>query len=111
LGFESPVTHPSEPLLTRGFVLSPAEELRDLTIADIWDRYTNYKRPQLSPSTIAKDYNHGLIEFMFRTGCRPGEVTALQWGDIDRDFKTITFERTLVLSDDGLVIKQGLKTQ
>jgi integrase len=48
---------------------------------------------------------------MFRTGCRPGEVTALQWGDIDRDFKTITFERTLVLSDDGLVIKQGLKTQ
>jgi integrase len=33
------------------------------------------------------------------------------WSDIDRDFKTITFERTLVLSDDGLVIKQGLKTQ
>jgi integrase len=192
------------------FEPEPAEEVRDLTIADVWEKYTNYKRPQLSPSTIAKDFNHvssyiekfaytsladavavrnwmvensppitsrrvirqlsaackwavesnyisvnpflgmaqdlkvsrrdadetdiqtftaderdriidylnsinseyaGLIEFMFRTGCRPGEVTALQWGDIDRDFKTITFERTLVLSDDGLVIKQGLKTQ
>jgi integrase len=32
--------------------------VRDLSIADIWDRYTNYKSPQLSPSTIAKDYNH-----------------------------------------------------
>jgi integrase len=53
----------------------------------------------------------GSIEFIVWTGCRPCEVTALSLGDIDRDFKTITFERTLVLSDGGLVIKQGLKTQ
>ena len=53
----------------------------------------------------------GSIEFMFWNVCRSTEVTAFSLGDIDRDFKTITFERTLVLSDDGLVIKQGLKTQ
>jgi integrase len=48
---------------------------------------------------------------MFWTGCRSNEVTAISLGDIDQDFKAIPFERTLVLSDDGLVIKQGLKTQ
>jgi integrase len=27
------------------------------TIRELWDRYTNYKRPQLAPSTIAKDFD------------------------------------------------------
>jgi integrase len=47
----------------------------------------------------------------FRLGVDLVKLLDFRWSDIDRDFKTITFERTLVLSDDGLVIKQGLKTQ
>jgi integrase len=191
------------------FEPEPAEEVRDLTISDVWTRYKDYKRPQLSPSTIAKDYAHvssyiekfeytsladavavrdwlvknapaitarrvmrqlnaackwavdsklisinpflgmaadlrvakttvesdieyfsmeerdrileylkatnheysALIEFMFRTGARPGECAGLQWMDIDREFKKITFDRALVLSEDGLVIRERLKTQ
>jgi integrase len=182
----------------------------NITIRDLWDKYTNFKRPQLSPSTIAKDFvrvakhidsfpvsnladavavrdylnakttpnttkrvltqlgaacdwgmksniiaanpfigmaadiklskgsgdeadidpfspeerdriihhfkenNHqyaSLVEFMFRTGCRPSEASGLQWRDISANYKTITFERVVVDSEDGLVIKQGLKTQ
>jgi hypothetical protein len=47
----------------------------------------------------------------FRLGVDLVKLLHFIRNDIDRDFKTITFERTLVLSDDGLVIKQGLKTQ
>jgi hypothetical protein len=46
-----------KPRLCIKFESEPAEEVRDLSIADAWDRHTNYKCPQLVPSTIAKDYN------------------------------------------------------
>jgi integrase len=29
----------------------------DITIAQLWEVYTDYKRPQLAPSTIAKDFD------------------------------------------------------
>jgi integrase len=179
----------------------------DITIAHLWEAYTDYKRPQLAPSTIAKDFdrvaNHitkfpvtslsgavavrdylnssttpnatkrvltqltaccawavkskliaanpfvgmaagikaprsksdgedidpftpderdriikalnseyaALVEFMFRTGCRPSEAVGLQWRHISHDFKTITFEQAVTISESGLVVKQGLKTQ
>ena len=182
----------------------------DITIAQLWEAYTDYKRPQLAPSTIAKDFdrvaNHiakfpvttlegavavrdylnsnttpnatkrvltqltaccawavdskliavnpfigmaagikaprsksdgedidpftpdervriikalkalnseyaALAEFMFRTGCRPSEAIGLQWRHISHDFKTITFEQAVTVSESGLVVKQGLKTQ
>jgi integrase len=47
----------------------------------------------------------------FRLGVDLVKLLHFIWSDIDRDFKTITLERILVLSDYGLVIKQGLKTQ
>jgi integrase len=47
----------------------------------------------------------------FRLGVDLVKLLHFIWSDIDRDFKTITFERTLVLSDGGSIVKQGLKTQ
>ena len=52
-----------------------------------------------------------LVEFMFRTGCRPSEAIGLQWRHISTDFKSITFEQSVTVSENGLVVKQGLKTQ
>jgi integrase len=52
-----------------------------------------------------------LVEFMFRTGCRPSEAVALQWRHIGIDFKTIAFEQAVTTSENGLAVKQGLKTQ
>ncbi len=47
--------------------------MRDLSIADAWDRYTSYKCSQLSPSTIAKDYNQvaSYIENFATSGTSP----------------------------------------
>ncbi len=47
----------------------------------------------------------------FRLGVDLVKLLHFRWSDIDRDFKTIAFERTLVLSDGGSIVKQGLKTQ
>lgn len=182
----------------------------DISIAQLWEQYTNYKRHHLAPSTIAKDFdrvsNHiskfpattldeavavrdylnstttpnatkrvltqlnaccawamdskliavnpfmgmaasikapkakaegedidpfspderdriigalklqgdnyaALAEFMFRAGCRPSEAIALQWRHISADFKLITFEQAVTISETGLAVKPGLKTQ
>lgn len=58
-------------------------------------------------------YKHyaAFIEFLFMTGCRPSEAVGLQWRHIANDFKTVRFEQAVVVSEDGLVCKQGLKTQ
>jgi integrase len=52
---------PSKPRLARGFVLSTFPSLTAIVISEY----------------------AGSIEFMFRTGYRPNEVTALQWSDIE----------------------------
>ena len=181
----------------------------NISIRELWDKYTNYKRPQLAPSTIAKDFDRvakhidrfpissladavairdylnlqttpnaakriltqlgaccrwavssklilsnpflgmaadlklpkgkkdwdidpfspeerdliveylrannseytSLVEFIFRTGCRPSEAIGLQWLHISPSYKTITFEQAGTVSENGLIIKQGLKTQ
>lgn len=51
------------------------------------------------------------ISFCFLTGCRPSEALALQWKHVDTRFQSVTFEQALVMSEDGLKIKGGLKTQ
>ncbi len=192
--------------------LKPDEDkpCEDISIAQLWDLYTNYKRPQLAPSTIAKDFdrisNHiskfpvttldgavavrdylnstttpnatkrvltqlnaccawaveskliavnpfvgmaagivaprskddgedidpfspderdriiaalklrgddyaALVEFIFRTGCRSSEAVGIQLKHISPDFKTITFSQAVTVSENGLAVKQGLKTQ
>jgi integrase len=49
------------------------------------------------------------VKFLFYTGCRPSEAIALQWKHITGN--TIIFEQAVVSSKDGLVLKEGLKTQ
>jgi integrase len=50
-----------------------------------------------------------LIEFLFFTGCRPSEAVALQWKHINHT--AITFERAVIYTGKGFVLKDGLKTQ
>lgn len=56
-------------------------------------------------------YYSDLVQFLFRTGCRPSEALALQWKHIDRRYGAITFQQALTCSENGLRIKNGLKTQ
>jgi integrase len=49
------------------------------------------------------------VKFLFYTGSRPSEAIALQWKHITGN--TIIFEQAVVSSEDGLVLKEGLKTQ
>ena len=56
-------------------------------------------------------YYASLIEFLFATGARPSEALALQWKHISADFRVISFEQAVTVSDGGLMIKEGLKTQ
>jgi integrase len=188
---------------------TPGAVISEISISDLWERYTIYKRPQLAASTIAKDFDRvatligrfpvtslrdavavrdylnsettpnttrrvltqlnaackwgvksrtiasnpfdgmaadiklpkgsekpdidpfspeerdliidyfkkynqpfaPLVEFIFRTGCRPSEATGLVWRNISVDFKTVTFTQAVTLTEDGLAVKQGLKTQ
>jgi integrase len=52
-----------------------------------------------------------LVEFLFATGARPSEAIALQWKHVTSDLKFISFEQAVTVSEKGLVVKQGLKTQ
>ncbi|MFB2896696.1 Arm DNA-binding domain-containing protein [Aerosakkonemataceae cyanobacterium BLCC-F50] len=64
-------------------------------------------------STFASDryYNHytNYVRFLFFTGCRPSEAIALKWKFVTKN--VIQFRESVVVSEDGLVLKEGLKTQ
>ncbi|RCJ21002.1 integrase [Nostoc sp. ATCC 43529] len=63
--------------------------------------------------TFASDryYSHytHYVRFLFFTGCRPSEAVALKWKHITNS--VIQFRESVVVSEDGLVLKDGLKTQ
>ena len=52
-----------------------------------------------------------LIKFLFATGCRPSEASALQWKHISRDFRQISFQQATIRTNAGVKIREGLKTQ
>jgi integrase len=56
-------------------------------------------------------YSHytSYVRFLFATGARPSEVIALQWKHITPS--VIKFRQSVVISEDGLTLKEGLKTQ
>ncbi|MDV2992472.1 MAG: Tyrosine recombinase XerC [Chroococcidiopsis sp. SAG 2025] len=56
-------------------------------------------------------YYAPLVKFLFLTGCRPSEAIALQWKHISSDFHFISFEQAVTISENGLALKEGLKTQ
>ena len=59
-------------------------------------------------NTYYKHYAN-YVRFLFFTGARPSEVIAVQWRHISN--KSICFEQAVVRSPNGLIVKQGLKTQ
>lgn len=52
-----------------------------------------------------------LIKFLFFTGCRSSEASALQWKNISQGCAQITFDQAIILTDNGMRIRKGLKTQ
>jgi integrase len=52
-----------------------------------------------------------LVEFLFKTGCRPSEAIALQIKHLEKEYRSITFCQSVTASESGLKLKQGLKTQ
>ena len=73
-----------------------SKQERDLIIQTFEsDRYYSYYTPY--------------VRFLFFTGCRPSEAVALQWKHITKG--VIKFRQAIVMSESGLVCKEGLKTQ
>jgi integrase len=64
-------------------------------------------------ATFAEDryYSHytNYVRFLFFTGARPSEVIGLQWKHVTKS--VIKFRPAVVVSEDGLTLKEGLKTQ
>lgn len=83
--------------LSEDFDINPfSKQERDLIIATFasdryYSHYTNY------------------IRFLFFSGCRPSEAVALKWKRVTKS--VIQFRESVVVSEDGLVLKEGLKTQ
>ncbi|NJK57882.1 MAG: DUF3596 domain-containing protein [Pleurocapsa sp. SU_5_0] len=73
-----------------------SKQERDLIIKTFAsDRYYSYYTPY--------------VQFLFFTGCRPSEAIALQWKNITKS--AIKFRQAIVMSESGLICKEGLKTQ
>ncbi|MBH8562303.1 tyrosine-type recombinase/integrase [Nostoc sp. CENA67] len=62
-------------------------------------------------SRVKHSYYADYVEFLFFTGCRPSEAIALERKHVSDDFRYITFDCAVVLTDKGLAKKSGLKTQ
>ena len=54
-------------------------------------------------------YYAPLVKFLFFTGCRPSEALGLPWKNIGQSI--ILFDQAVIYDGNGLVLKQGLKTQ
>jgi len=54
-------------------------------------------------------YYTSYVKFLFFTGCRPSEAIALRWKNITSG--VIQFRNSVVVSENGLTEKEGLKTQ
>ncbi|MEH2349943.1 MAG: DUF3596 domain-containing protein [Nostoc sp.] len=71
------------------------------------------KERDLIIRTFASDrhYSHytHYVRFLFFTGCRPSEAIALKWKHITNN--VVQFRESVVVSEHGLVLKEGLKTQ
>jgi integrase len=79
------------------------------------DPFTAAERDLIIATFATSDYYRhytALVEFLFKTGCRPSEAVALEWRHIDKAYKHIVFDQALVMSEEGtLTVKAGLKTQ
>jgi integrase len=62
-------------------------------------------------SNCKHSYYFPFVKFLFSTGCRPSEAIALQWKHISSDFRFISFEQAVIVTPDGNLLREGLKTQ
>jgi integrase len=59
----------------------------------------------------AKPANHrALVAFQFVTQCRPSEMFALTWPDVDLKNGLVTFDKAVRRTDDGFKVTPGSKT-
>jgi integrase len=74
--------------------------------------FTTDERDRIIKKFIERGSHYApLVEFLFRTGCRPSEAIALQVKHIGMDYRSITFSQAITPSEDGLRLKKKLKTQ
>jgi integrase len=74
--------------------------------------FTTDERDRIIQQFIDRGSHYApLVEFLFRTGCRPSEAIALQVKHIGKDYRSITFSQAITPSEDGLRLKKKLKTQ
>jgi integrase len=61
---------------------------------------------------IETNFSHYLpfVKFLFSTGCRPNEATALKWQDVDFDNKRITICEAIGIAKDGSKVTKATKT-
>jgi len=50
------------------------------------------------------------VSFLFSTGCRPNEATAIRWSDIDFERKTISIREAIALDKEGKKVSKDTKT-
>ncbi len=60
-------------------------------LTNFWD----YKEWQKFIKNVDDEYYYLIFNFLYFTGCRIGEVMALNWNDIDFENKTININKTL----------------
>jgi integrase len=74
--------------------------------------FTTEERDRIIQKFIDRGSHYApLVEFLFRTGCRPSEAIALQVKHIGKEYRSITFSQAITPSEDGLKLKKKLKTQ
>jgi integrase len=60
---------------------------------------------------VKHSFYYPLCFFLSHTGARFSEVAGLQWKHIKPDFKSVLFEQAAIDSNQGVILKAGLKTQ
>ena len=73
--------------------------LRAIATDQFCPKVSGFKHPYYLP----------LITFLFKTGCRPSEAVALEWGHITEDLGRITFQQRAIYTKSGRKIVPGLK--
>jgi integrase len=97
---------------TNPFILMKIKAPKGLSEDDDVNPFTKEERDRIIAAFSSdRYYAHytSYIRFLFYTGCRPSEAIALKWKCVEGN--VIKFRESVVISEDGLVLKEGLKTQ
>lgn len=97
---------------TNPFILMKIKAPKGLGEDDDVNPFTKEERDRIIAAFSSDryySYYTNYVRFLFFTGCRPSEAVALKWKSIEGN--VIKFKESVVVSEDGLVLKEGLKTQ